>query len=373
MAKSTRNGKTAEGPVRLALITAPGTMAHIGRTVRHMAIGLLDEPMSLTVVAPESQDVGDLPSPPMEVLTYPVPRFGRHGRRAIETVAAGLVRRNVELLHCLDGRGHGLTRRLSDLGGWPYFVSVQALRECHRLRPLGEHCCGVVAASLALREALLSERVAGADRVHLVRPGVRVATATNSFAERSGCTAIVAAGRLDDFDAFSRVLDSFAAIRAADYDCILFILGNGSAEMRLRRRVKDLKLTHDVTFVEQMDQQDLPGIFRAADVMVYPAASGSLEIEILEAMAAGVAILVGVPVVGDFVIDPETAISYDGSRADDLTARLRVLLDDPDVAIQLASRAQQHVRTHHSPASMVAALADLYRRIALRGRTLRVS
>jgi len=370
MTESTRNGKSDQGPVRLAIILAPGTMTHMGRTIGHLAVGLLDEPMRLTVIAPDGEDVSALPSPPVEVMTYPRGRFGQPPGRAIESLASHLSRRRVEFLHCLDGRAHGLTRKLSEAGHWPYFLSVLSLRQCRQRVPPGEHCCGIIAASLPLREAALAERAAPAANVHLVRPGLRTATTLSCFSRPSGSRAIVAAGALNDYEAFNEVLNSFAALRGLDYDCMLFIMGNGRAEMRLRERVQSMKLTHDVTFVDRLDQDRLPGLFGAADVMVYPRSDGRLETEILEAMAAGVAVVVGEPMVCDSVIDGQTVISY-GTDPDDLTAKLRALLDDPDAATQLAGRGREYVRQRHSPIDMVASLAELYRHNALRGQPLK--
>ncbi|MFW6155075.1 MAG: glycosyltransferase family 4 protein, partial [Planctomycetota bacterium] len=365
--------KTVPGPPRLALVAGPGTMGDLARTLGHLAVGLLDEPMDLTVVAPDPDDASWAPAPPAAVLAYRPGRLRSFDRRAVRSLAGRLARRRVEILHALDARAHRLTRALSLVGDWPYLVSVHDLRSCHRLGDLGPRGLAVIAASDALRESLLAARAAPPDRVHLVRPGVHVAPGPPCLADPAHCAAIVAAGAMTEAGPFETVLDAFAAVRAGGVPCCLFVLGGGRAETRLRRRVASMKLAHDVTFVDVGLQRSLAGVFDAADMLICPRSSGRMEMRVLEAMAAGAAVLVGGPCVGDFVIDGQTVLRYNPASPADLTAKLKTLLTHPADAVALGGQAREHVRRHHSPARMVASLAALYRDWALRGRTLKVS
>ncbi|NLF32749.1 MAG: glycosyltransferase family 4 protein [Planctomycetes bacterium] len=362
--------KTVAGPPRLALVAAPGTTDDLGRTLRHLAVGLLDEPMELTVVVGDRAEAAALPIPPIEVLTFRPGRLGRPGRRAVRALAESLARRRVEMLHALDARAHRLTKALSRAGDWPYLVSVHDLRHCHRLGDLGPQNLGIIASSDPLREALLAARAAPPERIHLIRPGVHLARTPSYLARPGHDPAIVAAGSMAEAAPFETVLAAFAAIRAEGTACSLFLLGGGRAETHLRRRVASMKLVHDVTFVDVRLQRTLAGALDAADVLICPQSPGRVEMRILEAMAAGTAVLMGGPSVGDFVIDGQTALRYHPDRMADLTAKLRTLLTHPADAAGLAQRARDHVRDRHSPSQMVAALADLYRQWTLRGRTL---
>ena len=372
MAATTEPTKSPSEPVRLALVAGQGTMRHIGRVIRHLTIGLLDEPIYVTIVAPACEDLSDLPSPPVELLSYPVAKLGHLRRRALEAIAAQLAARNIELLHAVDGTAHRLTRRLSDVGEWPYVVSVMGIDQCRGLSPLGRHCRAVLAGSVPLQAALPARLAIPPEDIHILRPGVYQLRRVSCFTQPQRRAAIIAGGDLNVFEPFNTVLSAFAALRDSQYECVFFILGNGKAERRLRARAKRLGLMHHVTFVDRLPHQQLAGIFKAADVFVHPHSSGALEMEILEAMAAGIPVLVAGDCVGDFVVDAETAISYDAGTAADLTLKLKVMLDEPDNAVGLATAALAHLHQHHSPAQMVAELADLYRQHVVGGRTLKI-
>lgn len=372
MADRPEQSKTPPDPPRLALVAGGGTMRGLGRTFGHLAVGLLDEPMDLTVVAPDGDEASVVPTPPIEVLGYRPGRLKDLRRRAVHDLVGRLTRRRVEVLHALDGRAHRLTRALSAAGDWPYLVSVHDLRCAGGLGRLGPQGLALIASSGPLREAMLAARAAPPERVHLVRPGVHVASTPPPLAAPAHCPAIVIDGPLTELGPFETVLEAFAAVRADGLEASLFFLGGGRAETRLRKRVTAMKLAHDVTFVDTPFQRSGAGVFDAADILVCPRSSGQVEMRILEAMAAGTTVLAGGPCVGDFVIDGQTALRYNAAGAADLAAKLKALLTHPTDGVALAERAREHVRLHHSPAQMVASLAGLYRQWALRGRTLQV-
>ena len=241
-----------------------------------------------------------------------------------------------------------------------------------QVRPIGELCRGVLAGSVGLRTELLGRRAAPPEMIQLIRPGVHQSRTVNCFSRPDRRPSIIAAGRLDAFEPFAAVLHAFASLQADKYDCAFFLMGDGRAEQRLRRLAASLKLLGNLTFVQDMPQAQVGAIFQAADLLIYPASAGWLEMKVLEAMAAGIPVLVGGPCVGDFVIDLETALSYHADSAVDLGLKLKLLLDEHATAIRLAETALAYLRENHSPARMVGAVAELYREHALRARTLRI-
>ena len=372
MSATVHDSKASSGPVRLALIAGHDTMRHLGRTIQHMVVGLLDEPMALTVAAPASADTTNLPSPPVQIASYAKPGLWGHRVKSIEALAERFSAGRIELLHCLDETTHELTRKLSDRGGWPYLVSVQSLDGCRHLWPLGEHCRGVVAASKVLRDIIAAAGEIQPELIHLIRPGVHPIGQPDCFGHDDRSAAIIAVGDPSDHEAFDAVLASFAALRDGPHDCIFFIMGAGKSEHRLRAKARQLNLTHELTFVDHLNQGEMPEVLRAADALVSPRSRGRVETEVLEAMAAGAAVVVGGACVGDFVIDSQTVLTYDASDSDALTDRLTGYLEDPPAARRMAAAALGYLREHHSPAVMVAKLADLYRQMALRGRMLKI-
>jgi glycosyltransferase involved in cell wall biosynthesis len=361
--------KMSSAPARLALVVGPDTMRRTGRLVHHLTVGLLDEPIRVTVVAPQGTDLSVLPSPPVETLLYPAPRFRLRQRKVLDSIMESLTAQDVELVHAVDVSAAGMARRICQPTGWPYFVSVLGLTGLDGLT-VDERCRGLLAGSLAIRARLLELRLAGSDMIHLVRPGIHAGRSPSCFADGARSIAILAAGDLDEPEPFLAMLEAFAAIRKSGYDCVFFLVGNGPAEHSLRLRTEALGLSHYLTFVDRPADMQLADIFRAADMLVFPQSSGQLEIDILQAMAVGLPVLYGSGCVGDFVIDAETAMHYPANDSAGLATRIRLLLDNRVQATQLAQSAQRYVRENHSPAKLVSTLAGLYRQYALAGRTL---
>jgi len=359
--------------VHVALVIGPRTMGHTGRVIKQLAIGLLDEPFGVTVVAPGSVEVDALPCPPARRIGYTPPRIGRLRQRDMARLTGELAEAGVEILHAMDGSAHALTRELSRRGDWPYLASALSLQDAEELSPLGPRCRAVLAASVTIRAALLNHQVAPAEMISLVRPGIHRLRQPHERPAKDHCWSILATGAMDSAEPLATILRAFAAVRQQRPDCVLFLLGRGRAERRLRSLVRSLELTHQVTFVDRLDAERLAGVLQAADVSVFPRSGGQLEMEVLTAMAAGVAVLVAEPCVGDFAIDGETVWSYESNDAADLTRKLGILIDNYDDASRLAGAALAYLAEHHSPARMVSSLAELYRRHALRGRTLNIS
>jgi len=364
--------KAAPPPVHVALVAGARTVGHIGRGVRQLAIGLLDEPLRVTLVLPRSADLAGLPCPPAGRIDYIQPRFGHLRQRAVARMAAQLGEAGVEILHGLDGSAHALTRALSRRGDWPYLVSALSLRAAGELSTLGRHCRAILAASLPIRTDLLNHRVAPAEKILLVRPGVHRLRQAPSHPGTECSWSILAAGVMDSAEPFATILRAFAIVRQRRPDCVLFLLGQGRAEHRLRLLVQSLDLAHQVTFVDRLGEAKLAGVFQAADLFVYPASRGELEMEVLTAMAAGVAVLTGGACVGDFAIDGETVWSYPPGDSADLARKLGILMGEPDDAIHLTTAALAYLAENHSPARIISSLAALYRDHALPGRTLQI-
>lgn len=357
----------------MALVAGPDTLRRAGRVVQHLSVGLIDEPLGLTLVAAESADVSGLPCPPVEVLRYPVPRPWRFKTRLVEPLAEELLEEGVEVLHALDVSAHSLARSIAAAADLPYLLTVWGLAEMRHLAAVAPECRAVLAVSTPVQSALVEKHIVAADLVHIIRPGVHQGPRRTEAGQIGRSRAILAVGRFDASGPFETVIRAFSEIRQRGYDCVLFLLGEGPAEHRLRQLATQLGLMHQVTFVDRLGQSQLPGIFSAADLFVYPRSDRQLELELLEAMAAGVPVLAGDCCVGDFVHEGQTSVSYRPTDPADLFAKLQALLDDPAAAAALAERARKYLRENHSPARMVAATAELYRRFALSERTLKLA
>ena len=67
----------------------------------------------------------------------------------------------------------------------------------------------------------------------------------------------------------------------------------------------------------------------------------------------------------DFLIEGKTAMLFDKGNAEELTVKLRSLLDNPQAARELAESALSYLREHHSAPKMVSGVAKIYRQVVL--------
>ncbi len=348
-------------PLRVGLVAGDRTLANLGPVVRHLVVGLLDEPMHVSLVCPAAAEAGHIPDPPVEMIRYGSLRLPWLGARSVEALAERLGLSGVSVLHGLDADALVLTRRLAEKAKLDYVVSVLSLADDVHIRDA--HCRAVLAGSEPIRAKLAESRAAPADLIQLLPPAVHRARKATCFINPQHAPAIVAAGRLKSFQHFAAVLEAFAKLRSGQRECVFFVIVSGSRESQLRRLAGKLGLMSELTFVQPADAEHLAGIVKAADIFISPVPSDRVEIELLSALAAGDPVVAAEPTACDFIRNGETALTFSPGDAEDLAGRLNALLDDRAWARSLAESALAHLREHHSPAKMAGRLAELYRSV----------
>lgn len=352
--------------VRVAWIAGENTMERLGRTLQPLAIGLLDELVEIVLVCPQRSGVADLPIGPIELLRHG--RLNRWGfkARSLEWLAKELANRRVDAIHALDAEAAWMAPRLCERMDVNYLVSSYSRDDGRRLGTLDEHASAVLAASEPIRAGLLEHHVAAVDKIHLVPPGVYQVRHTTLFDNPQQSTAIVACGDMDDFAAFDAVLRAFAEVAGRKYDCAFFLIGSGSREKALRLQAHKLGLDESLTFVDWQVPTQLAGILKAADIYISPLPLSGIDMQALLAMAAGDPVLAAAGGCSDFLIDGKTALLFRQGDSAELTLKLMSLLDDHARARSLAEDTLLYLHERHSPAIMVAAVANLYRQAARR-------
>ena len=342
------------------MVAGEETLRHLGPVVRHMIVGLLDEPRPVVLVCPEGSEPAHLPTPPVQVLPYRFSRLPFSHERVFADLATSLAQAGAGLLHALDTDALPLARRLSDATQLPYVVGVYSLpRDLH---VHDQRCRMLLAASEPIRRMLVNARAAPAENIRLFRPGVYPARMATCFTEPQHSVAIVAAGELQHFVPWSAVIDAFAGLTQRQQDCAFFIIGTGRAEAALRRQAEKLHLMTGLTFVEQQAPERLTDILRSADLFVAPDLSDRVDIELLSAMASGTPVLACDGGNLDF-INEQTAVIFPRGQAAELEAKLAAMMSDRAAARRLAENALAHLRQEHSPAAMVQQLVDAYRSV----------
>lgn len=346
-------------PLRVGWVAGRETLSQLGRILQPLAVGLVDELVELVVLCPDSRVPDELPSPPLEVLTYAPPRWWESTRKAVDCVAQRVGGLKLDLLHGLDESAAKLTAGLARTLDLKYVISSYAFGGPGRLKRLDDRAAGVLPACEVVRDYLLKHRVAGEQKVHLLHPGVYLAGEPTCFAT-PGRSVTVLVGGSAEAGAFEAVLRSFAELHERNYDCAYFLLGAGKAERALRGRVNRHGLRQEVTFVGEQSPRQLVGVLEAADIYVAPAPSRRVDVRCLLAMASGTPVLAALDA-EDFLVDGKTVLHFPQGDSAELTMKLLSLIDDPEAAKDLARSALAHLGEYHRSADMVAAVAEIYR------------
>jgi D-inositol-3-phosphate glycosyltransferase len=190
------------------------------------------------------------------------------------------------------------------------------------------------------------------DRIEVVTPGIDHATFRNvprgtSRAELGleGVRPVLFVGRLERLKGAEVALRAFAEAAAAHSGARLIVLGDdshteGESEReRLRGIAAELGIETSVSFHGSVPQRELPIYYSAAEALLMPSYSESFGLVGLEAQACGCPVIAaGVEGLASVVRDGVTGFLVAGHDPRDYAARLRRLLDDPDLRDRMARR-----------------------------------
>ncbi len=365
--------RSSPKPLRVVLVCGTETLGNLSPVIRHLTVGLLDEPIQIFLTCPIDTDTTGIPTPPVQIIRYRKSFISLLHNRSIDALLEHLSGAGISLLHALDTDALGITQKLSARLDLDYVVGVYSLaahvRNCATpTSPAGRRCRAILAGSQPIYQNLLKVRSIPADIVHLLRPGVHQASEPTCFVKPDNAVAIVAGGNLDDYKHFAAVLESFTRLRETHHDCIFFLVGQGPAERHLRELSAKLNLVEDLTFVGYLGPDEINGILRAADIFLSPRPTDRVEINLLSAMAAGVPVLAAGAKACDFIIDGQTALTFQPGDASEITAKVTALLDDHAFAQNLAKTALEYLKENHSPSRMTAQILRLYHSVINKNR-----
>ncbi|MCL4500890.1 MAG: glycosyltransferase [Deltaproteobacteria bacterium] len=125
------------------------------------------------------------------------------------------------------------------------------------------------------------------------------------------------------------------------------IIGGGRREAEMQQLAAGKGLAGRVHFLGQ--RQDIPGLLAALDIFVLPSHSEGVSLALLEAMAAGLPVIVsrvgGLP---EVVTDGENGLLIPPKTPEALAQALERLLVDPAFSKNLGEKARRQVETNYS-------------------------
>lgn len=162
-----------------------------------------------------------------------------------------------------------------------------------------------------------------------------------------------------------------ALARLADRPWTLLVAGDGPAQAEVKPCV-DAALGEPyadregrVRWLGRVDSADLPAVYAAADLHVWPAVNEAYGVALLEAQAAATPVVAGAAGgVADIVRDGVTGLLVPAGDAAVFAAAVERLLDDPGRRRHMGRQAADHVRRYHDLPVAAASLDGLLRMVA---------
>ena len=140
-------------------------------------------------------------------------------------------------------------------------------------------------------------------------------------------------------------------------DAVVVILGEGPEEERLRSLARgvDLRLPGF--------RLDAVSLLPAFDVFIHPCPTDNQPLAILEAMAAGVPVIVADEGGAALMIENERTGLAAPATANGMSEAVRRLIDEPVLAERLATAGRAEVLSRFTTRTMTKQLEDLYERL----------
>lgn len=257
---------------------------------------------------------------------------------------------------------HG--RHYPDVVGWKRRWGNRLLLA--RLADEVNACCGFSADALAALDGFPSGRVA------VIENGIDPGRYSNAV-DRAGLRRrlglaperryLVCVARFHPVKDHATLVRAFAAVVAARPDADLLLAGDGELRGDLERQVRGLGLQGRMKFLGVRD--DVPDLLRAADVFALTSVSEAASLTVLEAMAAGLPVVVtavgGNP---EMVRDGQEGLLVPRGDAEATAAALLRVLGEPDLAARLGATGRATVEARYRLDRTVEAYWRLYRRLA---------
>jgi L-malate glycosyltransferase len=196
-------------------------------------------------------------------------------------------------------------------------------------------------------------------RIVIIRNGIDVIGA-DLRTPRPQLTRVIVVANLRSGKGHQVLLEAVPALREKYPRLTITVVGEGSLRRQLEQYCASHGLEHCVKFLGH--REDIPKLLAESDLFVLPSRSESSSNAIIEAMAAGlpvVACAVGGNV--ELLQDGYTGRLVVPDDAAALGAAIAALIEHPDVASALGTRAHYLIRANYSYDAVIASYEALYR------------
>lgn len=191
----------------------------------------------------------------------------------------------------------------------------------------------------------------------------------SEFGIPAGSRTILSVGRLHEQKGHDLLINAAAPLLANQPDLHLLIVGEGPARAKLQQQIVEINCAQRVHLAGW--RSDVPEIMKACTVFALPSRWEGMPNVLLEAMAAGLAVVASdVEGVREVVRDRVTGIIVPIDSAVDFCDGLNSLLDDPARRNRIGYESQDYVSKHFVDVDLLSKYPRLYRELLGRQQSL---
>lgn len=155
------------------------------------------------------------------------------------------------------------------------------------------------------------------------------------------------------------LVEAIALLRDRGVDVDLRLVGAGPLAESLTQDIERRGLTGSITLTGPIGQDDLPDLYRWADVFVLPSFQEGLPVVLMEALATELpAVTTQIAGVSELIRDGESGRLVPAGRADLLADALEQLARDPELRARMGRAGREAVLREFTPATAAPAARD---------------
>lgn len=165
-----------------------------------------------------------------------------------------------------------------------------------------------------------------------------------SFGIDSCKSTVLWQGIIFPYKGIDLLLNAWQKVEASNESLCLVIAGTGAPELleRIRNQVSSLELKHVHLHFRFITTEELVGLYRAADIVVYPYRAITTSGALATGLALGKAIVASdLPVFRELLTSRENALLVDSQNPDALAEAITELTQDQDLRSMLARNVQE--------------------------------
>ena len=190
-------------------------------------------------------------------------------------------------------------------------------------------------------------------------------TDLTQFGIPAGSPVGITVGRLEEQKGIDVLLTATSLVLRDHRNCHFLIVGDGCDRVALESQARQLGIANSVHFVGSRD--DVPSLLAASTLFVLPSRWEGMSNALLEAMAAGIPVVAtAVEGSSELVRSGETGLLVSANDSNALAAAIHELLEHPGRSCEMASKAQDSVRSDYTTGNVVRTYCDLYRQLIRR-------